>query len=158
MDEENPQKPQTTKFSRDARNKRIVDKAREGLGYDEIAREEGLTERRVRQIVAEVLEGREALESALHARLQIERVCRAVQVAGDALKRGDVRAVASFLKAVEKLDRYHSLARRTSLWPQMNATGDGLLMKMLADRFKDEEDMETAEATAGPPVEAERSP
>jgi len=39
-----------------------LERLREGFGYDEIAREEKLTERRVRQIVTETLEGREALE------------------------------------------------------------------------------------------------
>ena len=58
MDEENPRK--TTPFSRSARNRRIVERLREGLGYDEIAFEERSSERRVRQIVKQALEGREA--------------------------------------------------------------------------------------------------
>jgi len=38
-----------------------------GFGAYEIAGQEKPTERRVRQIVAEAVEGREALESAVHA-------------------------------------------------------------------------------------------
>jgi hypothetical protein len=34
------------------RTERILDRLREGWAYDEVAREEGLTERRARQIVA----------------------------------------------------------------------------------------------------------
>jgi hypothetical protein len=87
MDEEKPRKRRTTKFTRSARNKRIVERLREGFGYDEIAREEKLTERRVRQIVNEALEGREALESAIHAHLQLDRLGQAMRVAGEALAR-----------------------------------------------------------------------
>ena len=47
MDEEMPGKRQTTTFSRSARNKRIVERLREGFGYYEIAREEKLSERRI---------------------------------------------------------------------------------------------------------------
>jgi hypothetical protein len=114
MDEEKPRKRRTTRFSRSERNKRIVERLREGFGYDEIAREQRLTERRVRQIVKEALEGREALENAIHAHMQIDRLGQAMRVAGGALARGDVRAVAPFIKALEKLDRYQSLAREAA--------------------------------------------
>ena len=101
MDEEKPRKRLPTAFSRSARNKRIMERLREGFNYHEIAREEKLTERRVRQIVNEAMEGREALESAIHAHMQIDRLGQAMRVAGDALARGDVRAVAPFLKAMK---------------------------------------------------------
>ncbi len=105
MDEEEPCKRQTTTFSRSARNKRIVERLREGSGYSEIVSEQKLSERRVRQIVKQALVGHEALESAIHAHMQIDRLGQAMRVAGDALVRGDVRAVAPFSKAVENLDR-----------------------------------------------------
>jgi dephospho-CoA kinase len=79
MDEERPRKRQTTKFIRSARAKRILKRLREGFGSDEIGRQEKLTERGVRQIVAEALEGRAALESAVHARSQIDRLGRAAR-------------------------------------------------------------------------------
>jgi hypothetical protein len=41
-----------TQSSRATRTERILDRLREGWAYDEVAREEGLMERRVRQIVA----------------------------------------------------------------------------------------------------------
>ncbi len=86
MDEENHHSRRTTEFIRSARNKRIVERPREGFGYDEIAREKRLTEQRVRQIGEEALEGREALESAIHARMQIDRLSHAMRVAADALR------------------------------------------------------------------------
>ena len=42
MDEQEPRRRQTTtRFSREARDKRIFERAREGFPYDEIGREEG---------------------------------------------------------------------------------------------------------------------
>ena len=71
MDELEQRKRQTTKFIREARDKRIFERAREGSSYEEIGREEGLSAERVRQIVVNVLEGksRKAVRAALHARL-----------------------------------------------------------------------------------------
>ena len=108
MDEQEQRKRRTTRFSREARDKRIFERAREGFPYDEIGREEGLSAERVRQIVVNVLEGksRPAFRAALHARLQMDRVGEAMRVAGDALRRGEVRAVGPFLKAVAQLDGY----------------------------------------------------
>ena len=136
MDEEIPGKWQTTTFSRSARNKRIVERLREGFGYYEIAREEKLSERRVRQIVKQALEGREALETAIHAHMQIDRLGQAMRVAGDALARGDVRAVAPFIKAVEKLDRYQSLAREVAPQRRKPNDGDQLVMQTLIARIR----------------------
>ena len=50
--DEQRQPKRHTQFSRATRSKRILDRLREGWAYDEVAREEALTERRVRQIVA----------------------------------------------------------------------------------------------------------
>jgi hypothetical protein len=91
MDEEKPSKRQTTPFGRSARNRRIVERQRDGFGFHEIAREENLSDRHVRQIVKQALEDREALESATHAHMQLGQ---AMRVAGDALARG-VRAAAA---------------------------------------------------------------
>jgi hypothetical protein len=63
-------------FGRSARNWRIVERLREGFGYDEIARERKLSERRLHQIVKQALERREALEGAVHAHMQIDRLGR----------------------------------------------------------------------------------
>jgi DNA-binding NarL/FixJ family response regulator len=54
MDDEKPRK--TTPVGRSARNKRIVERLREGFGFHEIAREEKLSDRRVRQIVKQALD------------------------------------------------------------------------------------------------------
>ena len=112
MDEQEQRKRQTTQFSREARDRRIFARAREGLPYDEIGRQEGLSGERVRQIVVNHLEGksRQAFRAALHARLQMDRVGEAMRVAGEALSRGDLKAVGPFLKAVAQLDDYRHAA------------------------------------------------
>ena len=71
-----------------------------------------MSAKRVRQIVVNHREGksRKAFRAALHARLQMERVGEAVRVAGDALRRGEMRAVGPFLKAVAQLDSYRHAA------------------------------------------------
>jgi hypothetical protein len=66
MEEETPLKRQT-QFCQAARTRRILDRLREGRAYDEVAREVALTERRVRQIVADHLKRREAVEGGAHA-------------------------------------------------------------------------------------------
>ena len=136
MDEERPRKRRTTNFIRSARTKRILERLREGFGYGEIAGQEKLTERRDRQIVTEALESREALESAVHAHMPVERLGQAVRVAGEALSRGDLGAVAPFIKAFGTLDRYQSLARETAPPRPKTTNGDALLMKMVVARIR----------------------
>ena len=158
MNEERPRKRQTTRFTRSARNKRIVERLRGGFGYDEIAREEKLTERRVRQIVKEALEGREALESAVHAHMQIDRLGQAMRAAGEALARGDVRAVAPYIKALEKLDRYQSLAREAAPQRKKSPVRDSVVLQTLVARIReqvlDECTREAAAAIAAAPAPA----
>jgi len=66
-----------TVFGREARTKRIFAWLREGWAYDEIAREEGVTPQRVRQIVSGVLDKRVIDRSEDHARLQLARLAGA---------------------------------------------------------------------------------
>jgi hypothetical protein len=54
--------------------RRIFLRLREGLAYDEIAREEGVTSERIRQIVSEVLQKRSVDSGADHAKLQLARL------------------------------------------------------------------------------------
>jgi hypothetical protein len=152
MDVERPRK-RRTKFSRAARAKRILEQLREGWAYDDIAREEGLTERRLRQIVAEFVKTRGALGDAAHAQVQIERLSRAMRVASDALAQGDIRAIGPFIRVVDRLDRYQALAHETTAYPTPEA--DRLVFQQLVARVKaqardefEEERRREAEAAA----------
>jgi hypothetical protein len=92
------------------RRQRIFARLREGLGYEEIAAEEGVSLRRIRQIVSEVLQKRAVDSGADHAKLQLERLAPAMQLAADAISAGDVTAIAPYLKVLDRLDRYQSVA------------------------------------------------
>jgi hypothetical protein len=136
MDEEKPRRRQT-QFTRLARTKRILERLRQGWAYDEVAAEEQLTERRVRQIVTEFLKEREAVSDAAHAQIQIDRLGRAMRVAGDALARGDIRAISPLIRVMDRLDRYQTLmetAPRPKTVDQRAA--DRIVMDSLVARVK----------------------
>jgi hypothetical protein len=134
MDEQRRPK-RHTQFGRATRMKRILDRLREGWAYDEVGREEGLTERRVRQIVAGHLKDREAVEGITHAHMQIDRLGWAMQVAAKAMAEGDVRAIGPFIKATDRLDRYQELARESAT-REHTSEGDRLVMQELVRRIR----------------------
>src|SRR3984957_6576403 len=92
------------------RRKRIFARLREGMAYDEIAALEGVTTERIRQIVAEVLQKRAVDSGADHAKLQLDRLAPALQVAAEAVAAGDGAAIAAYLKVIDRLDRYQAVA------------------------------------------------
>jgi len=104
-------RPRLHAVGRQARRERIFDRVRRGLSIDEIALKEGLSVRHVRRIVAQALKEREAHVGPDHAKLQLDRLGLALLVASKAVAAGERRAVAPFLKALHRLDRYHKLAR-----------------------------------------------
>ena len=79
--------------SKAARRKRIFDRLREGWAYDEIVREERVSAERIRQIVSEVLGKRVIDRGADHAHLQLERLMPALRLVGEAIERGELKAV-----------------------------------------------------------------
>ena len=100
------------------RRRRIFARLREGWSYAEIAAEEGVTITRVRQIVADVLEQRSVDSGAEHAKLQLERLAPALQLAADAISAGDVSAIASYLKVLDRLDRYQTVAAANQVYDE----------------------------------------
>ena len=107
----------TTTFTRAARTRRMLDCLREGWGYRDVASVEGLSERRVRQIVAGHVKRRAPVDADAHAALQIERLGFAVKVAGEALAKGDIRAIAPYIKAIDQLDAYQTRAHKAAPQP-----------------------------------------
>jgi hypothetical protein len=93
-----------------ARRKRIFARLREGASYDEIAIEEGLTATRIRQIVSEVLQKRAVDSGSDHAKLQLDRLAPALQLAAEAIAAGEISAITPYLKALDRLDRYQTVA------------------------------------------------
>ena len=92
------------------RRRRIFARLRGGWAYDEIAREEGVTSERIRQIVSEVLQKRSVDTGADHAKLQLDRLAPVMQLAAEAVAAGDVTAIAPYLKVLDRLDRYQTVA------------------------------------------------
>ena len=103
-----------TAFGREARLARILARLREGWAYDEVGREERLTAERVRQIVRKGLEGRPLDEATDHAKLQLARIQPAMRIAGAAVERGDVAAIAPLLKCLDQTCRPLSADRSRS--------------------------------------------
>src|SRR5271169_2813381 len=92
------------------RRRRIFARLRGGLSYEEIAGEEGVTGERIRQIVSEVLQKRSVDSGADHAKLQLDRLAPVMQLASEAVAAGDVTAITPYLKVLDRLDRYQTVA------------------------------------------------
>src|SRR6202521_1495753 len=67
------------------RRRRIFAQLREGWTYEEIANGEGVTITRIRQIVSTELQQRAVDSGADHAKLQLERLVPAIQLAAEAI-------------------------------------------------------------------------
>ena len=118
------------------RRRRIFGRLREGFTYDEIAAEEGVSNARVRQIVSEELQKRVVDSGADHAKLQLDRLAPAVQLGAEAIAAGDISAINPYLKALDRLDRYQTVATarpmttkrarsswtRSTAWPKISAS------------------------------------
>ncbi len=161
----------TTTVTRAERTRRMLDCLREGWGYRDVASMEGLSERRVRQIVGAHVRRSQPVDEDIHAALQIERLEFAVKMAGEALAKGDVRAIAPYIKAIDRLDAYQTRARKAA--PQPSQQADALVVEMLVDRIRLGVEAEMAaakspgpaaapdpglEAEAAPPPDAPESP
>jgi DNA-binding CsgD family transcriptional regulator len=92
------------------RRKRIFARLKEGASYEEIAAEEGVSRERVRQIVSEVLQKRSVDSGADHAKLQLDRLLPAMQLAAEGIAAGDVSSITPYLKVIDRLDRYQAVA------------------------------------------------
>ena len=98
------------------RRRRIFARLREGFTYEEIASQEGVTITRIRQIVSAELQQRAVDSGADHAKLQLERLVPAIQLAAEAIAAGDVSAITPYLKALDRLDRYQTVASANQVY------------------------------------------
>jgi hypothetical protein len=76
--------------------------------YDEIARDERLSVERIRQIAAEVIDKRVIDRRIDHAHLQLERLMPALRIVGQAIGRGELKAVAPLIKVIDRLDKHQT--------------------------------------------------
>ncbi len=92
------------------RRERIFARLRGGWAYEDIAREERVTPRRVRQIVSEALQRRQVDDGSDHAMLQHARLEKALRLAAEAAGAGEIGAIGPYLKVLAQLDRYQGAA------------------------------------------------
>jgi hypothetical protein len=101
-----PRRPRLNPFMKALRRERIFVNLRLGRSYADIAGEEGLSERRVRQIVSEAVQRRSFDGPRDHALLHFMRIESAHGLAAEAIAAGDLRAIGPYLKVLDRLDRY----------------------------------------------------
>jgi hypothetical protein len=80
------------------RRKRIFARLRESWAYDEIAREERVSAERIGKRVID--------RGADHTHLQPERLMPALRLVGEAIGRGELKAVAPLIKVIDRLDKH----------------------------------------------------
>ena len=88
------------------RERRIVDLLNHGVSVAEIAAREGVTEKRMRAVVREILAGRMPKGGADYAALQLGRLNEALLVAMSAMSGTNIRAVECVVRIVRAMDRY----------------------------------------------------
>jgi DNA-binding CsgD family transcriptional regulator len=92
------------------REQKIVALLNSGVSISEIAAREGVTERRVRQRVQEILARRAPSAPTEFVALQVSRLNEALLVSYSAMANQNLGAVDRVVKIVRELDRYHGLA------------------------------------------------
>jgi hypothetical protein len=82
-----------------------------GGSYHYLAQKYGISVKTVRREVDRALHARDLDPPDRYVRLQVERLTYAISSIDHALSEGDYHAVDPLLKVIEKLDRYHGVAR-----------------------------------------------
>jgi hypothetical protein len=114
--EPKPARPRLNPYTKALRRERIFARLSLGWSYDKIAREEGVSDRRVRQIVADALRRQELDDPTDHAIIQLMRLDAAHELAARAVDSGDLKAIDPLLKVLERMDRYHKAAARKAVY------------------------------------------
>ena len=89
------------------RERRIVNSLNRGVSAAEIAAREGVTEKRMRAVVREILARRMPEAPADYVALQLGRLNEALLVAYSAMSGANLRAVECVVRIVREMDRYH---------------------------------------------------
>jgi hypothetical protein len=103
--------------ARATREKRVIGLLNRGVSVAEIAAREGLTLRRMRAIVQEILARRMPQPPAEFLALQISRLNEALIVSYGSMGNGNLQAVDRYVKIVRELDRYHGFGTSSASVP-----------------------------------------
>jgi hypothetical protein len=99
-------RPRLNPYTKALRRERIFSRLRLGASSVDVAREEGLSEQRVRKIVADALKRQEIDDPRDHALLQLVRLEGAHALAARTIAAGDLKAIVPYLQVLDRLDRY----------------------------------------------------
>lgn len=95
------------------REERILGMLTAGTSMAEMARREGVTRRRMRAIVQEILSRRRSDETLSEFLvLQVARLNESLSASYSAMSGGNLRAVDQVVRIVRELDRYHGFPAR----------------------------------------------
>jgi predicted transcriptional regulator len=111
-----PARPRLKPYTKALRRERIFARVRVGASTADIAREEGLSEQRVRKIIADTLKKQEVDDLPDHALLQLFRLESALALAGKAIEGGDLKAIPPYLKVLDHLDLYRKASVRKQIY------------------------------------------
>ncbi len=111
-----PARPRLNPYTKALRRERIISRLRLGASSADIAREEGISEQRVRKIVADALKRQEVDDLPDHALLQLFRLEGAQALAAQTVATGDLKAIAPYLRVLDRLDRYRKAAARKEVY------------------------------------------
>jgi hypothetical protein len=130
-----PARPRLNPYTRALRRERIFSQLQLGASCADIAREERLSEQRVRKIVADALKRQEVDDPSDHALLQLVRLEGAQALAAETVAAGDLKAIAPYLQVLDRIDRYRKTGAtkqvyddeaRQRLFAKMNRVVAGL--------------------------------
>ena len=149
-----PARPRLNPYTKAERRERVFARLRLGWSYESVAREEGVTERRIRQIVADVLRREKLDDPTDHALLQLVRLERAHALAAEAVAAGDLRAIGALLKVLDSIDRYRKAGARKAVYDATARKRLFAKLNRIAAQFKASE----APAAAAPTGEESGRP
>jgi len=115
-------------YGKALRQERIFAWLRLGWTYEDIAREERVMPRRVRQIVSEALQRRQVDGGSDHAIPQRARLENAPRLSAEAIAEEEMGAIAPYLKVLAELDRYQRAAKADPAYDK--AARERLLAKL----------------------------
>ena len=105
-------RPRLNLYTKALRRERIFSQLQLGASYADVAREEGISEQRIRKIVADALKRQEVDDLPDHALLQLFRLEGAQALAAKTIAAGDLKAITPYLQILDRLDRYRKAGTR----------------------------------------------
>jgi hypothetical protein len=109
-------RPRLNHYTKALRRERIFARIKLGWTYQRIARAEGVTDRRIRQIVTDALRRQELDGPTDHALIQRMRLESAHELVAQAVDAGDLAAIDPLLKVLERIDRHRKAGMRQALY------------------------------------------